>query len=70
MLIPTIPTTLLATFTTERALDDGVAVTVTHFTKGYSVTLFDTDALASVGSTIYPDLDRAILAASDLIAAQ
>jgi hypothetical protein len=38
----------------------GLAVTVTKVSKGFAVTLIDTDAEEIVGAKIYPDKLRAI----------
>ena len=45
----------------------GIAVTVTKVSKGYAVTLIDTDAEDIVGTKIYPDKLRAIAYARGLI---
>jgi hypothetical protein len=47
--------------------DYGLAVTVTTVSKGFAVTLIDTDAEQIVGAKIYPDKLRAIAYARGLI---
>ena len=45
----------------------GLAVTVTKVSKGFAVTLIDTDAEEIVGARVYPDKIRAIAYARGLV---